>query len=772
MAEEEDKPKIFNDTDLLIGWMAGRVPPHALTGTFILKGTYDLHPGSVMTPSEEPLPLDDEVFHDEEETNSLLYPGDYGLFKPRAEILVVGDCVAPRGKAVEVLRVEASLGHWSKAVAVIGLRSWSSGLMGGQSKPEPFKRIPLRYEFAYGGEGYSQNPVGRGHEGRVLPNVEDPEKLITSKAAPPFPAGFGPFPRTWPQRTRFMGTYDKKWLKENWPYFPPDFDWSHFNTAPPDQQFKSFFRGDESLSVTHMHADHPVYECSLPGVRPRWIVRQEGPKGEVFAELKLHLDTIWVDMKAEQATLVWRAVHPVAHRKLADVTGHYVAVEDLTGEVLPAEHHRQDFQKRLAAAAAAEETPADEEEEKEIEEGKELPPQGEAALEKSAEEIRKIQERARAAEGKVHSFLEKFGEAHPGAMKALEANRGNIGYLGSVLTYYRGLAGQHPKLAEEVGPPPLPDEELYEILTRPEPPWTRQKVKIQAPKGFDFAEQDLSNLDLSDLDLSGACLGGAVLSGANLRKTKLVGTPLAEAMLDGADLSGADLTEADLSGADFTGARLIETKLAGAKIEEADFSKADLNKADLSGVEGPTSIFAEATCNGADFEKASLKEADLSGAELKGADFHEADLSGALFKGARGPAAVFRGANLTDFKAASSSFPGANFRGIEGEGAIFQEANVDEAEFFGAKMPKANFMGASARKTLFSKADLCEARFDEADLRDAKALKVNLFKGCLEGAKLDRADFSASNLFEVEFYEAEVGKAVFVHANLKRTKLA
>ncbi|MCU0723705.1 MAG: DUF2169 domain-containing protein, partial [Planctomycetes bacterium] len=335
---------VVNDAKsfLLPGWLAGRVPPHALSGTFILKGTFDLKPGAAMAPAGEPLPLNDEVFEGDDEKQSLRYPGDAALFKPKADLLLVGDCVPPGGRLVPVVQVEFSVGAWKKAVAVIGNRRWAGGIAPHPSAPEPFRAVPLRWENAYGGPGYKWNPIGKGAEGVILPNLEIPGRLITSKSAPPGPAGLGPIPRTWPQRTRSAGTCDGKWLKEDWPWLPRDFDWSTLNAAPADQQ-APFLRGDEAVRIAGMHPDFPVLETRLPGIRPRWFVMQKKPKGEEFTELRLHLDTLWVDMKALQAVLVWRAVHPVSDRKLRDVLGHRIAAESLAGKPAPPEEHRRVF---------------------------------------------------------------------------------------------------------------------------------------------------------------------------------------------------------------------------------------------------------------------------------------------------------------------------------------------------------------------------------------------------------------------------------------------
>ncbi|MHC4781100.1 MAG: DUF2169 domain-containing protein, partial [Planctomycetota bacterium] len=137
-----DAERIFT-----FGWIPGRVPPHALSATLLLKATLDLVPGGTARLADELLPPNDEIFEDEDETKSLRYPGDFALFKPCADVSMVGTCQGPGGKAATVLRVAFEVGNWKKVVAVIGNRTWG---LAGMSEPEPFYKQPLRWEYSYG----------------------------------------------------------------------------------------------------------------------------------------------------------------------------------------------------------------------------------------------------------------------------------------------------------------------------------------------------------------------------------------------------------------------------------------------------------------------------------------------------------------------------------------------------------------------------------------------------------------------------------------------
>jgi hypothetical protein len=78
------------------------------------------------------------------------------------------------------------------------------------SAPEPFLRLPLTYDRAFGGRAWGEdfetasgdNPHGKGFvlksdriEGTALPNIEEQDQLLTDPMQRPLPAGLAPLPR-------------------------------------------------------------------------------------------------------------------------------------------------------------------------------------------------------------------------------------------------------------------------------------------------------------------------------------------------------------------------------------------------------------------------------------------------------------------------------------------------------------------------------------------------------------------------------------------------
>src|SRR6185436_20521774 len=114
-------------------------------------------------------------------------------------------------------------------------------------------------------------------------------------------------------------------MKERWPYFPDDFDFTYFNAAPEDQQLRKYLHGDEELRFDNLHPTIPSYRSALPGLRMRAFLSEKLKSGKRFREIPLNLDTLFVDMDKERLLLVWRGVAPVLSEELTEIE-HALAV--------------------------------------------------------------------------------------------------------------------------------------------------------------------------------------------------------------------------------------------------------------------------------------------------------------------------------------------------------------------------------------------------------------------------------------------------------------
>ncbi|MCI5208936.1 MAG: DUF2169 domain-containing protein, partial [Candidatus Electrothrix sp. ATG2] len=380
-------------------------PGHTLT--LIVKGTFDLKHRDTATLAEEQLyPTGDEFYPDDEQQQSVRYESDFAFYKPKADLLLVGKCHTPQKTPLQTCSATFQVGTNQSTLAVHGNRS-KQPIVKTASAPEPFTAMDIRYDKSFGGPVYDKNPIGKGYgqdktagtagERSPLPNIESSHLHSVDGEL----AGFGPLNKIWSQRYSKMGTYGNNWLKERWPWFPLDFSWEYYNAAPQNMQVNGYLRGDEAIICKNLHPEIPVYQSCLPGIRVRCFTEKFSSTGRdeiEFAEVKMNLDTLWVDMEAEKLVLVWRGVTEVQSEDYEEVNGLFIVSEQIDEPPRSGEDYRKDY----LAALAAEEAPFDEElpETESTEEGPTV---------SIAEEIQKAELEVKKAQEELENELKEAG---------------------------------------------------------------------------------------------------------------------------------------------------------------------------------------------------------------------------------------------------------------------------------------------------------------------------------------------------------------------------
>lgn len=735
---------VINTTQMEIAYIMGKITPPGHSMTLIVKGTFDLENGGSVKLAEEQLPPTGDMFYPEDEdmTGAPQYASDFAYFKPRADLLLAGHCHAPKGTQRAAGEVIFQVGSMKKSLLVMGDRVWKWGLFGSSpSDPEPFSSLELRYDNSYGGLGYEKNPVGKGYgkvslnggrKKRLVPNIVQVDDHLSSPYTKLDPAGFGPLAITWPQRRSKLGTYKGDWLKKRWPFFPSDFDWGFFNAAPPDMQMQGYLNGDESLYLENLHPVHQSYRSKLPELRIRSFVSlppTDGGDTDLFKEVLMNLDTLWVDSSNEKLVLVWRGWTQVQSDDPDQINYLYTAVESLGEKPESASAH----EKQLKTIVKAE----DEEFE---------PEPIEAAAAENDQKIDIDAENAKAEK--------EFREA----LKA------------------QGIDPDEP-------PPPLSDKAKKEEarilkdygITLPSPPEAkinRDHFILLLNQKKSFKGADLRGLDLGDLEMGAVDLSESLLSDTVLTGSKLVNANLKGANLSNADLSRSDLSEADLSDADLTGANLKHAILTKAILTDSIITGADLEKADLTGAVAKSADFSKANLKHAVFLKAELSDAEFSKADLSFSDFTYAVLTEASIRGAKGTGMCMDKADLTELRASEGCvFEKCSFKMVMAKDSIWTGSVFTESNFSFGDFKEADFSKATLDKAIFNAAECSASRFGNASMKEALFVKANLFEANLEKTDLYHCNFSGANLYGAEFLDAVMNQTMIEGANLKMTKL-
>jgi hypothetical protein len=318
----------------------------------IVKRTYRIVPDGPAERADvdQPLRRIDHYYDDgDPEWSTVQYESELVPYKAATDVVVIGKAYAPRGVATERTTVGVQVGERRKTLTVTGNRHchFRDGAAPVFSDPEPFTEMEIRYDRAYGGRDekslpdvpflYPRNFMGAGVvlrnvkeavEGLPLPNIEDPQDLLTPERLfigepdrwhfQPLPQGFGWRQRTWYPRCSLLGAYPAfldpgtVTAEERMGLLPKN----HVALAkqsrlrPLDAQFAngaSFgmifvkLKGDEPVVLGRLTPDG-VLKFSLPGDTPSIGL----DLGEGVQPLEPRLHTVSIRPEDQELDLIWR----------------------------------------------------------------------------------------------------------------------------------------------------------------------------------------------------------------------------------------------------------------------------------------------------------------------------------------------------------------------------------------------------------------------------------------------------------------------------------
>ncbi len=331
--------ELINDTALALAAVPWGMTPSRDCFTVIAKATCDLVPGGAAVLRAAADPLEGDRFGEGDAASSCVHPTDFALFKVHADVVLTGHACAPRGAAPSVqtrLAFGSEGNAFERSILVFGDRRWEPGPVAQRpSAPEPFLRMPLVHGRAFGGKKYDANPAGVGYPDRMrrgpalLPNLEDPGRLLRTPNQIVPPACFAPIAGAWRELSACRAS-----RRDVWPCFPEELDWTLFQAAPPAQQL-AFLRGDEAFSITGMRKDHPTLTGALPGIRARGFRTYRGKS----VEIAMRLDTVVFDLDAMTVQLLWRGAAPVADERAPDIDALHLITESAALDPTPIDLH-------------------------------------------------------------------------------------------------------------------------------------------------------------------------------------------------------------------------------------------------------------------------------------------------------------------------------------------------------------------------------------------------------------------------------------------------
>jgi len=740
---------------------------------------------------------------------------DEGIPKRGSEYLLAGHAYPHEDSTARAARVRVEIGGLSKSLNVFGDRYFVRSRI---TEPEPFDRIALTWENAFGGEGNPFNPVGKGikadDSGRIpLPNVENPDEMLKLPGQKVRPAGLSAVNLMSRTRQKRAGTYDQRWLEKEYPGFPADIDWRFFQLGAEDQQSTKPFVGDEAYVLTGVHASQHRVAGSLPGIRARCFLTTDADAS--LSEVDTRLTTVWFLPDQQCVVLVFHAAARVRQPDASDLDTIMIAAEGLD-ESRGADHYLGAFERRqdkdkghLEVLDDKDLVPAEVEFEGVIGGsdsefrpsawGERASAQTERRLDEARRELAKEgmdqgDEEAPRIEGletdpdKLRSMTlpallelaEKLDEQGrqfaAGGQQRLDQGMQDLAEeLKSVAP--EGEEAGEDEAAVAVGPPRFSaDQQMARI---------REQMAELEDTGADLAEMKQSLLGDEMIAMLKNAEAGMIkmyrmtahhqqavpFNPDPARRKALLAALAGAESLSGRDFSGVDLSDADLTGADLRGAflesaSLKNARLGGARLDDAVLAHADLEAANLDGAHAPGANFGRARMqeasavaadlSGAILLEAGLDRADLSESNLADAEIRKLDVSGARFGRVNAPGIVLMDSCLENVDFSGACLSDAIFIRSRFVGAGFDDANLKEAVFIGCDCRGSSFKKARAGNLrLVEACDFGEADFSGADLAEAN----------LRGSLIESANFDGIDASTADFSETRAAGSTFRAAN-------
>ncbi len=266
--------------------------------TCILKCTFRFVPDDRMKVAQPEEIVLADAGHVDNPSSSPRFSCETMPFLSRVDVVLTGHACAPFGQPVPSQSVRVAIHRddsWllNKTLHVYGDRRGET--------MEPFERMPIVYERAYGGAGFASNPYGTGMTpGSSYPNIVHP--LDVSAVA-----GFGPLSYEM-RMSRLVPSVHPHFMDEQVLDVPAGIDDAYFQCAPSDQLLDSL-QGHEWIEIDGMHPKHQRLVSRLPGIRAvakLYGVQSERPDG--VRTISLRPDMLHIDADTLLCSVVFRAI--------------------------------------------------------------------------------------------------------------------------------------------------------------------------------------------------------------------------------------------------------------------------------------------------------------------------------------------------------------------------------------------------------------------------------------------------------------------------------
>ncbi len=350
----------------------------------IVKRSYTISDNGNCSLAEEQIPISQDVEIHHEIPEIIIQDSDLYPYKPLTDIIVKGK--ARNSTRKNSFDVSIEISDIKHEIKVFGDRKvFEKDGIWMFSEADPIEEIPLEYQYAYGGkdllaekplreqlenepsakyvlqegllEGspyrYPRNPAGKGYvvepnsetmEGLELPNIEDPNNLLTPQNIVvnqvfdwykmPVPVGTDWLSPGWFPRVAYYGAYplpeglDKQIyeIKKEW----ADMDILKSSITEHNRQLSfratngaslgmqsNFVSGGEACRLLNIHPKKREFILTLPNEKP--TIKVDGRNGKML-KTKSKLSSVIIELDENRVTMVWsgyaKAIRPYMEEEL------------------------------------------------------------------------------------------------------------------------------------------------------------------------------------------------------------------------------------------------------------------------------------------------------------------------------------------------------------------------------------------------------------------------------------------------------------------------
>ncbi|SHE43674.1 DUF2169 domain-containing protein [Vibrio gazogenes] len=733
---------------------------------------------------------------------------DTGHAKGRFECLLAGTAYAKEAKPVTQMMVQLKMGDVAKSVRVIGNRTCHSGglLRSKQvSAPEPFIQMPLGDAESYGGEGFTENPQGKGVLNKTnfdrekdvyhLANLYLAEESIAPDKAKREVANFLPRELTHPQRAQYQGTYDQHWLDHTHPGLPDDTNPRLFNVAPPSQQQKTPFLPSEHYVLSGFHPEKSRIEGHLPNVLVRAFVTQEHHEHSDFIEISTHIDTVWFFPELELGIAIHRGVSPAYDSAGLDIKNLLLALENVEDIPRDKAYFQRVLKERLdpktAAGHAFHASPL-------------LPQHSEEETARRAKLYAQAQAEQEAKNAKQRlKLLKQMQSEHPeldwdNIFAQQKTRQNGMPELGPIpqelidkkdfdLTPYIEFSRQQVQKAKEQmaqsqkalqaklkqEPKPHEDEPQASLLAR-----FSEVVLIQADEQVQQALPEAASAARKQAHAHQLMLKSqrrarqlsphvnqprhVSVAGAGLLRQQVL-----SCLAQGDSLAGRDLFGADLSGLDLRGQDLRDVML----------ERANLTHANLAGCLCDGVVLTEANLDGACFDGCRFTRANLSQVACRGLRCQQATFDHTLVIESHFEQGLFMASQFSKMQLVSSDFSSSDFSKSIWVGVQFIQSCLKETRWPDTQVSLCTFLECPLQLSQWQKAKLTRCAFLKTDVSHGNFSQIQAQKTQIDATyTCEEADFSHGHweycgFRNVSFEHCCFSASVFQHCDFSLAKL-